>query len=1419
MKVSNFYWGVFIALFVLALVFFKPAPALAVCTSSCDGLPVTQFNDTDADPSNDTPPDFSSSGTYPGSITEPTVTVTPNPTNPNLVTLTVTNGTYTYQVGTVCVVVCGTGIGDISFVNGLLTLSGAQIFPTFSGIPANAVVSHIGNQYVIDLTRLPANQCTFSIGHNAISENGVPLYPSYSTDIPIRPGCAIGGNAQKDKLNQATANESPKAACPTGKCGDRDAGDPVDIFSGAYYLKEIDLSVPALMPLPVGRVYYSAFSDEEGLFGKGTGLQPYGSYLKIKTNSDGTVLRAPGTAIIYSSGNHTEVTLTDTNGTLTFTAPDKTGFADSVITVQVDAQNQPTGAVLQQSNGQQFFFDAHGDLIRIQDRHGNSVVVARDGNRRAMRIEDPSTHRGVDFTYDASGHVTQATGVAGQTVQYTYDGQGRLTGATDAAGKIMQYAYDVQNRIIQVTDRRGTPTVQNTYDADGKVSVQAHGDGSQTQLAYPDETTRMVTDENGHTWEHRFESHGLVTSLKSPLNQVYGTVYSPALFDNSGGVRTVTTTDPQGRMTVTELNALNQPVKSTDAAGRITSFTYEPNFHLLASIQDPLNRLTRFTYDAQGNVIEATDPAGNKSVFTYNTQGQVLTAKNALNQISTYMYDSNHNVTQVTDPLGNKTHFTYDALSRLTQITDAKGNSTQYAYDILNRVTQITDALGKSTTLAYDENGNVVSTTNPRGKTTTASYDARNRLISTTNPKGETTTLSYDGAGNIASTTDAKGQSTTYTYDADDRKTQAQYADGTTYSYSYDTVNRLSALSDGAHSWSFAYDILDRLISESTPQGSLNYTYDVVSRLTGFSSPNTNYAAVQYAYDNLDRLLSVSQNGKTYSYSYDALGRRTALNRPNGVSSTYQYDADNRLTTLTHQKGTTVLEKETLTYDADGNVVGNVESGLPYGDVSRTYSYDGLNRLSKVDALGISPNTTFSNFIAQSAAVTSMNLARQTSSSLLREQYMRSAESYGAIVPESGTWTFDENGNFLQKTARLPGGAQEKRVFTYDSADRLTQVVRSQSGGSSGGLLSGLSGLPIVGGLFGGGSSPTPVTLTLNYDANGNLVSDSSGRTFTWNALDQLTVLHTPSLTAQFEYEPLGRRTRYTKGSTLKTYFLNGMDVLSDGSAKFLHGAGIDQPLQVDSGTLSASYLQDRLGSTSQLVDSANGSVKTRYDYKSYGKLEGNLANPQSSNLFTYTAREDDGTGLMYYRARYYDPELEAFVSADPLGGAQRYVGGNPAMYVDPMGLELRCVQGSFPNCQVGVMTLEGTPSTHQDSRIDEAIDSQWNNANHAANLFQVTLFAEEIYNFLTPCKTLNPEWAYGVHKSTIKWTNRMIKGNWTPEMITETLMSKERYPEINKINPGNPALRYVSPKTGLSVVRDEVTKEIIHVGEPGYGY
>jgi len=66
-----------------------------------------------------------------------------------------------------------------------------------------------------------------------------------------------------------------------------------------------------------------------------------------------------------------------------------------------------------------------------------------------------------------------------------------------------------------------------------------------------------------------------------------------------------------------------------------------------------------------------------------------------------------------------------------------------------------------------------------------------------------------------------------------------------------------------------------------------------------------------------------------------------------------------------------------------------------------------------------------------------------------------------------------------------------------------------------------------------------------------------------------------------------------------------------------------------------------------------------------------------SSNPFQFTEKENDGTGAYYYRARYYAPGLERFVSEDPLGAGGghnvcAYADNDPLNYVDPFGLKRR---------------------------------------------------------------------------------------------------------------------------------------------------
>jgi hypothetical protein len=59
----------------------------------------------------------------------------------------------------------------------------------------------------------------------------------------------------------------------------------------------------------------------------------------------------------------------------------------------------------------------------------------------------------------------------------------------------------------------------------------------------------------------------------------------------------------------------------------------------------------------------------------------------------------------------------------------------------------------------------------------------------------------------------------------------------------------------------------------------------------------------------------------------------------------------------------------------------------------------------------------------------------------------------------------------------------------------------------------------------------------------------------------------------------------------------------------------------------------------------------------------------------------------------------------------------------------------------------------------------------------------------------------------------------WTEGLIREAIETGAQFSAPNKLNPLNSATRYVHPATGQSVVVDNVTNAVIHVGGPGFRY
>jgi RHS repeat-associated protein len=261
----------------------------------------------------------------------------------------------------------------------------------------------------------------------------------------------------------------------------------------------------------------------------------------------------------------------------------------------------------------------------------------------------------------------------------------------------------------------------------------------------------------------------------------------------------------------------------------------------------------------------------------------------------------------------------------------------------------------------------------------------------------------------------------------------------------------------------------------------------------------------------------------------------------------------------------------------------------------------------------------------------------------------------------------------------------EQITYGLDPSDQKTQVTH---------LVGAATALPpAVTAAYDAVNQQTQFNLaipqTLAYDTNGNLTSvvDAAGTTtYSWDARDRLMSITGPGTSAFFQYDALDRRISKTINGATTLYQYDGPDIVTETGATratYLSTLSIDEPLVRQTPSGPEYYQADDLGSTVALTDQA-GAVSTTYTYGPFGAT---TVTGSSTNPFQFTGRENDGTGLYYYRARYYSPARSRFIAEDPLEfGAgdtnlYAYVFNSPINLTDPSGevapLVAMCLRGA----------------------------------------------------------------------------------------------------------------------------------------------
>ena len=962
---------------------------------------------------------------------------------------------------------------------------------------------------------------------------------------------------------------------------------------------------------------------------------------------------------------------------------------------------------------------ARGELITGESALGYQSRIWRDFNGRVVRTEvenRDSNTAGVGawvestVVYDILGNPLSSSVEVDATTTlthtYRYDPSQLLIEVTEPAGNTHVTRYDERNLVFQVIRGFGSAdesTTSVTYNRNGFPVL--YFDAEDNDGDGLPETTFLTYD--------GFDRH---VTTQDALGNVFETVYDvasqvvetrafghPAGAPGAGNVllaNTFYSHDELGRVfqvdrslflggALTPLRAVGLSDGNSD--GFVTTFVdFDALSRPYATTQDD-GQVSRVTYDGADRPVEVVDAVGNRLVTHYDSNSNPVRVTSVEvsgglvpEQVFSvgYVYDQYDRVKRATDNLGQTSRFQYDSFNQVVQRSDAEGavipdplgvfpnvdlgqsgqinaagNTVSYYYDGIGRaLRQVQDLrvggvgggaldLGNALnpdgqiTLSYewDDNSRLAGIVDDNGNRTAFGYDALNRRVTQTNADGEVFSTVYDRDSNVREVTDPNGTVVTKSYDALHRLTQVDVARGVNVG--------------GTTRETFSYDGLSRLVRSTDDNGAVNRTQ-----------------AVERVYDSLSRVWEERQNGEVVSCSWSGDSKRTQCVYPGGRVVDYGFDA---------------IDRPVSVSDALGAIATSEYVGPGLRELRRTFGNG--TALSYLDDAG----TAAVGYDAKKRVVRQRHLGVGGAAFVDREYAynrvdMRVSERRNADFGLTDAYKYDSTYRVVETTLDQGGIAaaplREVQAVRYelDGVGNRRSVERDTA--TSGTTTEAISVNDMNEYTSVGGVSQV-------HDDNGNRTLDTK-RAVTFDYKNRPVGIGdraTGQPIALYLYFADNRRAEKQVYSQAQpavlekttTFFWAGWQCVEEQDAAtgateitYVWGAGyVDELCQVErtaAHPLGAARLWVHCNVRFDVVavTDASGAVVERRRYDDFGNVEfrdgaGAVAQASPSGLdYGFQGRRlDRESGLMYFRHRYYDPELGRFVQRDPVWDAGN-VGG-----------------------------------------------------------------------------------------------------------------------------------------------------------------